>query len=111
MIMTIPKSLSSWAALVVAFLGQLIFMVIWAVHQEARITATETAIAVNTRRMENYNAMADRVEERNRTLVERIDRQETPLGRRVDMIDARTQELSTKVLTHEGRINELFNKR
>ncbi len=98
-------------SLLLAFTLQLIFMTSWAVHQESRITATEAAILTNTRRIEVYSLLFDRVEERSRALTERIDRQETPLGRRVDLIDARTLELSAKVLTHEGRINELFNTR
>jgi hypothetical protein len=103
------KITTSGIALSVAFIGQLILTVNWAVHQEARITASEAAVANVQKRFEIASAILERIEERSRSLAERVDRQETPLARRVDALEARTLDSSNRLLTHEGRINEIFN--
>lgn len=96
-----------------AFLGQLIVTVTWAVHQEARITALESAWMDTVRRSEAADRQIEErsrtLEERMRVMGERIDRQETPLARRVDVIEARGLQLSSTAIAHETRINELFN--
>lgn len=91
---------------VLAFIAQTFWLLSWAFHQEARITALEVSLAEVSKRSESADRMID---DRTRTLIERIDRQETPLARRVDAVETRGIELSTRVLNHEGRINELYN--
>ncbi len=92
-----------------AFLGalsmQAIIAIVWAVHQEARITAMEQATIRIERDVMAAFARSDRVDEGIHNLTNRIDRQETPLGRRVEQVEVRLLE---RIIVLESRVNELF---
>jgi predicted nucleic acid-binding Zn-ribbon protein len=96
--------LSGTVLTIVTFLvGQLTLALVWAVHQESRITAVELAIKQVSQRQASVMTNLE-------NLQSRVFSQDTPLAKRVDVIQDRVQSMSERLLRLDSQIEQLRSR-